>query len=207
MQGNLHDYLFTERLSVKVKMSHICVSASLYPPILNWSISRRLIHALQQRISNPPHLFCCELYSLSFSLLTLTSFIWNTSLYFFTFFDCHYISHSSSVSSQSVSHSAGQKQDNCLIACVCVCVCVCARAPPFSCAFLCAGVTTGDSEQWFWLRSGCAAVVYMLVDVYWGAVYWCVCVCVCRPKYKHMFGLDKGNFYTLLGLSFKSSVL
>ena len=180
MQGNLHDYLFTERLSVKVKMSHICVSASLYPPILNWSISRRLIHALQQRISNPPHLFCCELYSLSFSLLTLTSFIWNTSLYFFTFFDCHYISHSSSVSSQSVSHSAGQKQDNCLIACVCVCVCVCVRVhlhfpvPSYVLEWQQVTVSNGsDLEVGVQLLCIC---LWMCIGVRYIGV--CVCVCV-----------------------------
>lgn len=175
MQGDLHDSLFLKWHSVKVKLSYACVSKSAYPPILNWSTSfRRLIYASCQ-ISN---LSCFLLWIYTASSYTFSHLIvWYTLPYIFTSNGCQHVPHSSSLSHVSLVHALPGKSKTTSTLWVCVCV----YTPASWCLSLlvCAGVTKGDSEQWSWLKSGPAAVVYVLLGLCRWLVDWFFWVCMC----------------------------
>lgn len=114
MQGDLHDYFFLRNAlsHSQVELYMWCETISAHPPMTNWSTSvLRLIYASQQKIVNLPLLFDVNLYCHSSHVQPSHHLVYMVTCLHFNWLSTH-PSFIVSVSCQSDSRSARQKQGN-----------------------------------------------------------------------------------------------
>lgn len=144
MQGDLHDDFFPRKAlsQSQVELYMWCETISAHPPIINWSTSFwRSIYASQQKISNLLLLLAENVYCLSAHFQPSHHLVYMSIYLHFNWLPAH-PSFIVSVSCQSGSRSARQKQVNHPTVCVYVCMSVSlVLVPPCVCR---------SDKRWQW---------------------------------------------------------